>query len=425
MFSTQELDQIRADFPILSRTLPDNRPLIYLDNAASTQKPVPVLQAIRRFSESSYANIHRGVYRLSLEATEAYDQARKIIARFINAKSDVEIVFTRNATEAINLVAYGFARKYFHPGDEIVLTELEHHANLVPWQQVCHATGAKIIAIPFEEDGTIVPQKVIQSFTARTKLLAISGCSNVFGNILQLKEIIAEAKHQRIAVLVDGAQLVPHYPVNVQELECDFLVVSGHKMLAPSGIGFLYARREWLALMDPMLFGGDMINEVWIDHSTWAEIPNKFEAGTPNIEGAVALGKAAEYLQQIGLLRIHQHSETLARWVANQLRLLPNTRVFGSDNRSGIVSFVCEKVHPHDLASFLDTEGIAIRAGHHCAQPLHRKLGVVATARASFYLYNTLQEAEQLVQSVEKAIHFFSGRVFFGTTSPIQAETDK
>ncbi|MCX7835927.1 MAG: SufS family cysteine desulfurase [bacterium] len=423
MFTTPELEAIRKDFPILFRTLADDRHLIYLDNAASTQKPKPVLQTFQKFSESSYANIHRGVYRLSLEATEAYDQARKTIANFIKAKSEVEIVFTRNATEAINLVAYGFARKYFHPGDEIVLTELEHHANLVPWQQVCQATGAKIVAIPFEPDGSIDVEKVIAAFSARTKMLAITGCSNVFGTIIPLKSIISAAKQQRIVVLVDGAQLVPHYPINVQELECDFLVASGHKMLAPSGIGFLYGRREWLALMDPMLYGGDMINEVWIDRATWAEIPNKFEAGTPNIEGAVALGKAAEYLQHIGLMRIHQHSEALANYAASALQQLPNTRVLGSSNRSGIVTFLCTDVHPHDLASFLDAEGIAIRAGHHCTQPLHRKLGVPATARASFYLYNTQDEAERLIEAVEKAIHFFSGKkVFFGQP-PVLKET--
>lgn len=419
MFSPSELDAIRSDFPILFRSLSDNRPLIYLDNAASTQKPTPVLQTFRKFSETSYANIHRGVYTLSLEATQAYDQARASIAKFIRAKSPVEIVFTRNATEAVNLVAYGFARKYFHPGDEIILTELEHHANLVPWQQVSQATGAKLVTISFEEDGSIVPEKVIRAFTPRTKLLAISGCSNVFGNILDLKEVISTAKQQRIVVLVDGAQLVPHSPVDVQALECDFLVASGHKMLAPSGIGFLYARREWLALMDPMLFGGDMINEVWMDRSTWAEIPNKFEAGTPNIEGAVALGKASEYLQQIGLEKIHQHSETLAIFTAEELKRFPTVRVFGSHNRSGVVSFYSEVIHPHDLASFLDTEGIAIRAGHHCAQPLHRKLGVPATARVSFYLYNTKQEAEQFLTSMEKAYLFFTKKSGVSSTIPM------
>ncbi len=409
MFSTEQLLQIRADFPILTSTFIGDKPLAYLDNAASTQKPEPVLNIVRTFLETSYANIHRGVYGLSVAATAAYDDARHTIAQFINAKHDTEIVFTRNATEAVNLVAYGFARKYLHPGDEIVLTELEHHANLIPWQQACFASGARIVPVEIEPDGTIDPAKVIAKFSPRTKLLAISGCSNVFGSITDLAPIIAETKKQRIVVLVDAAQLVPHHPVDVQKLECDFLVASGHKMLAPSGTGFLYARREWLALMDPMLFGGDMIKEVWIDRATWAEIPNKFEAGTPNIEGAIAIAAAAKYLQAIGLDKIHEHCTELARDAANKLSQLPGVTVYGSDNRSGIVSFNCDLVHSHDLASLLDQDGVAIRAGHHCAQPLMRKMGVAATARASFYLYNTPAEVDALVAAVDHAIRFFNG----------------
>ncbi|MDK9698540.1 MAG: SufS family cysteine desulfurase [bacterium] len=411
MFTSTERQRIRDDFPILSRTLSNGMPLTYLDNAASTQKPRPVLNTVRNFLETSYSNIHRGVYSLSVEATDAYDEARKTIARFVNAKHATEIVFTRNATEAVNLVAYGFARKYLHPGDEIVLTELEHHANLIPWQQTCLATGAKIVPVAFEDDGSIDPAKVIEKFSPRTKLLAISGCSNVFGSLTNLAPILKEAKAQRITTLVDAAQLAPHYPVDVQALECDFLVVSGHKMVAPSGIGFLYGRREWLALMDPMLTGGDMIKEVWIDRATWAEIPNKFEAGTPNIEGAVALGEAAKYLQALGMPRIHEHCEALANDAADKLALIDGVMVLGSRNRSGVVSFLCNDVHPHDLASLLDQEGVAIREGHHCAQPLMRKLGVAATARASFYLYNTPEEVDVLVEAVEKSIRFFTGKL--------------
>ncbi len=411
MFTKEQLQKIRADFPILSHTVGDGKRLVFIDNAASTQKPEPVLNAIRHFLNYSYANIHRGVYSLSVASTEAYENARKTIANFINAKHATEIVFTRNATEAVNLVAYGFARKYLHPGDEIVLTELEHHANLIPWQQAALATGARIVPVEFEPDGSIDPEKVIGKFTPRTKLLAISACSNVFGSIIDLAPIIAEAKKQRITVLVDAAQLVPHYPVDVQKLECDFLVASGHKMLAPSGTGFLFARREWLALMDPMLFGGDMIKEVWIDRATWAEIPSKFEAGTPNIEGAVAIAEAANYLSNFGMSVIHEHCEALARDAAKKLSALPGVHVYGTDNRSGIVSFTCENVHPHDLASLLDQDGVAIRAGHHCAQPLMRKLGIAATARASFYLYNTPEEVDILVNSVEHAIKFFSGKL--------------
>ncbi len=394
---------LRQDFPILQRLVRGGKPLVYLDSAATSQKPVVVIEALVDFYRSTNANIHRGVYELSEAATLAYDQARAKVARLINAPNPRECIFVRNTTEAINVVAQSWGRAHLAPGDIVVLSLLEHHSNIVPWQLVTRERGAELRYIDIDEDGRLRLEQLDDYLaTGRVKLVSITHVSNALGTINPVAEIAERAHAAGAVVLVDGAQSVPHLPVDVQALGVDFYAFSGHKMLGPMGIGVLYGRRELLEAMPPFLGGGDMIRTVTLEESTWADLPAKFEAGTPSVADAVALGVAVDYLQSLGMPAIRHHEQELLRYALARLDEIPGITLYGpvGEDRSGVVSFTLGDVHPHDIAGILDSEGIAIRAGHHCAQPLMRRLGVVATARASVYLYNTEEDIDRLVDGL-------------------------
>jgi cysteine desulfurase / selenocysteine lyase len=403
-----DVERIRKDFPILERTV-HGKPLVYLDSAATSQKPRAVIDAVREFYERHNANIHRGVYQLAEEATAMYEDARAAMARFIGADDPSTVVFNRGTTESINLVAHGWGRRFLREGDEILLTVLEHHSNIVPWQLAAQATGAVLRYIPLADDGTLDLTDLDGLLTKRTKVLSITGNSNVLGTMPPLAQL-AEAAHAVGAiVVVDGAQLVPHSAVDVQALGIDFLTISGHKMLGPTASGGLYGRRELLDRMDPFLGGGEMIMEVHADRSTYKDPPWKFEAGTMNIAQEVALATAVEYLDAMGMESVREHEKELTAYAIKRLTEA-GARVFGPsdvESRGGAVSFWYEDIHPHDLAQVLDQEGVCIRAGHHCAQPLMRILGVPATARASFYVYNVLDEVDALVDALDRAKSMF------------------
>jgi cysteine desulfurase/selenocysteine lyase len=400
----------RTDFPILQRQI-NGHPLVYLDSAASSQKPVAVLAAMDRVYRESYANIHRGAYTLSEEATRAYEGARRKIARFINARSAREVVYTRNATEAINLVARTWAEANLHPGDTILSTQMEHHSNLVPWQLVAVRTGARVEYVPVTGEGELdEPAYAHLLETARPKLVALTQMSNVLGTQPPVKALIAQAHAAGALALLDAAQSVPHLPVDVRDLDCDFLAFSGHKMLGPTGIGVLWGRAELLEEMPPFLGGGDMIREVHLSGSTWNDLPWKFEAGTPAFVEAVGLGAAVDYLSALGMERVHQHERQLAAYALERLAAVPELRLYGppAARRGGVVTFTLGEIHPHDLATLLDREGIAVRAGHHCAQPLMERYGLTATARASFYIYTTGAEIDALAEALERARSIFA-----------------
>ncbi|MCM8811567.1 MAG: cysteine desulfurase [Candidatus Omnitrophica bacterium] len=402
--------KIREDFPILKRRVND-KPLVYLDNAATSQKPLQVVQALADYYTLHNANIHRGIHALSEESTALYEGVREKTARFIGAPKPTMVIFTRNTTESINLVSHSWGLKHLRQGDEILLTEMEHHSNLVPWQILAQRKGLRLKFIPVVTDGRLDMGAVPGLLEGRTKLVSLTLMSNVLGTINPVKEIIQMAHAKGIPVLVDGAQAVPHMPVNVVDLNCDFLAFSSHKMLGPTGVGVLYAKEAILEEMDPFLSGGDMIKDVWLDHSTWNDLPWKFEAGTPNIADVIAFGAAIDYLKGIGMPEIRAHEAELTRTTLEKLRQVEGITVYGPMDpavRGGAVSFNVQDLHPHDLGQILDDAGIAIRAGHHCCKPLMRKLGVVATARASFYLYNTLEEADLLVAALRKAKEIFS-----------------
>ncbi len=411
-----DVQAIRADFPILARTV-HGKPLVYLDNAATSQKPETVIRALDEYYRHYNANIHRGVHTLAEEATEAYEGARRKVARFINAPHPAGIVFVRNTTEAINLVAYTWGRANVGAGDVIILSLMEHHSNLVPWQLLAQATGARLEFIGLDGEGRLVLDDLDQHldrFGGRVKLVAVSGMSNVLGTINPVAEIAARAHRVGALCLVDGAQSVPHLPVDVQALDADFLAFSGHKMLGPTGIGVLWARREILEAMPPFLGGGDMIRSVHLRESRWNEVPYKFEAGTPNVAHGIGLGAAVDYLDNLGMEEVHAHEQALAAYALERLAEVPNLRIYGppAAERGGVVTFNLLRdgellIHPHDLASILDREGIAIRAGHHCAQPLMEHYGVPATARASFYIYNTEEEVDKLAEALRKAQRLF------------------
>lgn len=406
-----DVKMVRRDFPILEREV-HGKPLVYLDNAATTQKPRRVIEALVQYYERQNANIHRGIHALSEEATEAYEGVRAKTARFIDAERDESIVFTRNATEGINLVARSWGAKNLKGGDEVVLTETEHHSNLVPWQIVAAETGARLRFIPIRDDGSLDLDVAATLIGERTKMVAVTHMSNVLGSIFPVRRLADLAHAAGALLLVDGAQSVPHLPVSVRELDCDFLVFSGHKMLGPTGIGVLYGRYELLAEMDPYMGGGSMIRSVALEKSSWGEVPQKFEAGTPNIADTIAFGAALDYLDDIGMANVWAHEQELARYALARLDDLGGVQVFGSRDaatRGGVISFWYEDIHPHDLGTVLDQEGVAIRAGHHCCQPLMRRLGVPATARASFYVYNTADEVDALVRALVKAKELFSG----------------
>ncbi|MCM8748999.1 cysteine desulfurase [Thermomicrobiaceae bacterium CFH 74404] len=394
---------LREEFPILQRLVRGGKPLIYLDSAATSQKPAAVIQALEDFYRTTNANIHRGVYELSEAATLAYDQARAKVARLINAPDPRECIFVRNTTEAINLVAQSWGRANLGPGDIVVLSLLEHHSNIVPWQLIARERGAELRYIDIDESGRLLLEQLDEYLASgRVKLVSVTHVSNALGTITPVAEIVERAHAAGAVVLVDGAQSVPHLPVDVQALGVDFYAFSGHKMLGPMGIGVLYGRRELLEAMPPFLGGGDMIRTVTLEESTWADLPAKFEAGTPSVADAVALGVAVDYLQRLSMPAIRQHEMELVRYALARLDEIPGVTLYGpvGEDRSGVVSFTLGDVHPHDIAGILDSEGIAIRAGHHCAQPLMRRLGVVATARASVYLYNTEEDIDRLVDAL-------------------------
>ncbi len=400
---------LRQDFPILSRQI-HGKPLIYLDNAASSHKPRQVIEAMVTYYYQHHANVHRGAHTLSVEATELYEEARRKVARFINAPSPESLVFTRNTTEAINLVAQSWGRRNLTDGDEIIVSEAEHHANLIPWQLIAERTGAVIKAVRLTPEQRLDLTDYRHLLSPRTKVVALAHMSNVLGVVHPIRQL-AELAHEVGAVLaVDGAQAVPHLPVDVQALGADFYAFSAHKMCGPTGAGALWAKAELLRDMPPFLGGGEMIRKVYIDHSTYADIPMRFEAGTPNIAEAVGLGAAVDYLSGIGMQAIFEHDQALARYALERLERLDGIALYGprGDDRGGIIPFNLQGIHPHDLATALDGEGIAVRAGHHCAQPLMRALGVQATARASFYFYNTAEEVDRFVEALVKARDFFA-----------------
>jgi cysteine desulfurase / selenocysteine lyase len=410
---------IRRDFPILSRRVHD-KPLIYLDNAATSQKPRQVIQALVDYYEQTNANIHRGIHTLAEEATEAYEGARAKAAAFIGAVSDFgvpkpeEILFTRNTTEALNLVAYTWAAENIREGDEIVITTMEHHSNIVPWQWAVERQGAVLKYVEFGPDGTIDLADVERLVTPRTKLVSMTHMSNVFGTINPVKEVAKIAHDRGALMMVDGAQSVPHMPVDVRELECDFLAFSSHKMLGPTGVGVLWGRREILGTMRPFLGGGEMIEIVGREHTSYNVLPWKFEAGTPNIADVIAFGAALDYLSALGMDRVREHEIELTTYALKKIAGIPGVTIYGpkeAAQRGGVVAFTVDEVHPHDLGQIVDYDGVAIRAGQHCCQVLSTSLGVPATARASFYVYNTSEEVDVLVAAVEGARAIFAGEV--------------
>ncbi len=402
-----DVERIRADFPILSRQI-NGRPLVYLDSAASAQCPTVVLQAVDRYRTALHANVHRGVHSLSQWATEAYEGARERVRRFLNARSTREIIFVRGTTEAINLVANSYGRGHLASGDEVLITQLEHHANIVPWQLVCAATGARLRAAPVLDNGELDLAGFEALLTPRTRLVAVAHVSNALGTILPVARLVQLAHARGIPVLLDGAQAVPHAAVDVQALDCDFYAFSGHKLYGPTGIGVLYGRESLLAAMPPWQGGGDMILSVSIEHTTFNELPWKFEAGTPDISGAIGLAAALDYVDSLGMKRIAAHEHTLLELATARLSALPGLRLIGTAaDKAAVLSFTMDGIHPHDIGTILDSEGIAIRTGHHCAMPVMQRFGLPATARASFALYNRADEVERLAAGLVKVREVF------------------
>jgi cysteine desulfurase/selenocysteine lyase len=402
-----DVDRVRRDFPILQRTV-HGKPLVYLDSAATTQKPQQVLDALAHYYAHENANIHRGVYLLSEEATAAYDGARTKVQRFINARTSREVVFTRNSTESINLVAQSFGRQNIGPGDEILVTHMEHHSNIVPWQLLCEQTHAQLRVAPIDDHGELLMDEFEQHLSEKTKLVAVVHLSNSLGTINPVSEIINLAHQRNVPVLVDGSQAVYHMPVDVKALDCDFYVFTGHKLYGPTGIGVLYGREAILDAMPPYMGGGDMIRSVTFEKTTYADLPYKFEAGTPHIAGAVGLGAAVDYISGIGFEKIAVHEKDLMDYGTVALSEIPGLRMIGTArHKASILSFVLEGVHPHDIGTIVDMEGVSIRTGHHCTQPVMERFGVPATARASVAMYNTRQEIDQLVHALRRVRETF------------------
>jgi cysteine desulfurase/selenocysteine lyase len=403
-----DVAKVRADFPILNQEV-RGRPLVYLDSAASAQKPQAVIDAISRFYTYDNANVHRGVHTLSERSTIAFENAREKVARFLHAKSDKEIVFVRGTTEAINLVVQTFGRKNIGPGDEVLISALEHHANIVPWQMLCEQVGAKLKQIPVDTHGDLVLDGLEDLITPRTRIVAVTHVSNALGTVVPVKEIIRRAHAKGVPVLVDGAQSVTHFPVDVVDLDCDFYAFSGHKLFGPMGIGVLYGKKELLESMPPYQGGGDMILSVTLEKTLYNRVPYRFEAGTPDVAGAVGLGAAIDYVNQLGLDAIAAHDRELLAYAEQALSAVPGVRILGqARERSGVVSFVMEEIHPHDVGTILDREGVAVRTGHHCAQPLMQCFGVAATVRASMALYNTREDVDALVRGLHKVREVFA-----------------
>ncbi len=398
-----DVEAVRRDFPILSRRIHDH-PLVYLDSAASSQKPLAVIEAVDHYYRTFNANIHRGVYTLSEEATVAYEQAHERVSRFINADFE-EIIFTKNTTESLNLVAYAWGLTNLQAGDEIVLSQLEHHSNIVPWQQIARRTGATVHYIRVDRQGKLDLEHAAALIGPRTRLVSVAHVSNVLGTINPVHELGQMAHAQGALFCLDGAQSIPHLAIDVRALDCDFFAFSGHKMLGPTGIGGLYGKRALLERMEPFLYGGDMISEVTFEGASWNDLPWKFEAGTASIAQGIGLGAAVDYLQQLGMDAIHAHEQSLVSYALEQMRQVHDLDVYGPEaqDRGGVISFNLQGAHPHDMASILDQHGVAIRGGHHCAMPLMRILGVNGTCRASFYVYNTIEEVDTLIEAVGEA----------------------
>ncbi len=407
-----DINEIRNDFPILSRKV-NGHQLVYLDNAATTHKPRSVINALVDFYENHNSNVHRGVHTLSMEATDQFEEAREKISSFINSETSQSIIWTRNASESLNIISYSWGYKNISEGDEILLSPMEHHSNLIPWQELARVKGAKIKYLSLNDDGTLDLSNIDELMTSNTKLVSIVHVSNALGTINPVKELCEKAHQVGALFVLDGAQSIPHMLVDVQEIDCDFFVFSGHKMMGPTGIGVLYGKMEVLEKMDPVFTGGEMVLEVSYEKASWADIPMRFEAGTPNIADSIALGTAVDYLQNIGMDNIHNYEKTITSYGLEKFKELESEGVtlFGpksSELKGAVFSFHIPGIHPHDLGTILDGMGIAVRTGHHCAMPLIRSLGVSATARASFYVYNTLNEVDLLIDGIKSTIRYFT-----------------
>ena len=399
-----QVERIRRDFPILQTEM-NGKPIVFLDSAASSQKPVQVIEAMNNYYREKHANVHRGVYQLSQDATAAYENARSLVRDFINASSDHEVIFVRGCTEAINLVAHSFSRKFLNEGDEVLVSGMEHHSNIVPWQMACEDRGAHVRVIPVNDAGELMMDKYEQLLNEKVKIVAVNHVSNTLGTINPVDEIIALAHDKGIPVLVDGAQAIPHLGIDVQKLDADFYAFSGHKMFGPTGIGILYGKEQWLNELPPYQGGGEMIESVTFEKTTYNELPHKFEAGTPDIAGAIGLGAAIEYIQSIGYDAIQAHEHDLLRYAQEQLRDIEGIRFIGTaTKKASVVSFLIDGIHPYDLGTLLDKMGIAVRTGHHCTQPLMEHFCIPGTVRASFALYNDKADIERLAEGVRRAV---------------------
>ena len=398
---------IKEQFPILRQQV-NGHPLVYLDNAATTQKPNQVIESLNRYYNNENANIHRGIYKLAAEATQAYEASRNLVATFLNAKDTREIIFTRGTTESINLVAQSFAKDRLEEGDELIISAMEHHSNLIPWQMACQSRKANLKVIPMNKDGVLDIDALKQLLNPKTKMLALVHISNTLGTINPVKEVIQLAQAQGIPVLIDAAQSAAHYPIDVQDLDCDFLAFSSHKVFGPTGVGVLYGKLAHLEAMEPYQFGGEMIHTVSFEETTFAKVPHKFEAGTPNIGGVIALGEAIKYIQHLDRTAVAHHLQDLLEYGTEQLSTIPGLKIIGTaTNKTAILSFTMERIHPHDMATFLNEYGIAIRAGHHCTQPIMDFFEIPGTSRASFSIYNTRADIDQLVNGINKVRAFF------------------
>ena len=408
MPSNFDAEKIRADFPLLQQSV-NGHPLVYLDNGATSQKPQAVIDALVRYYTTENANVHRGVHTLSQQATDDYEAARAKIRQLLNAAHDHEIIFTRGTTESINLVAQSYGRQYIGPGDEIIISNMEHHSNIVPWQMLCQEKNATLRIVPINDTGELLMDEYERMLSPRTKLVAITHVSNALGTIQPAAQIVALARAHGALTLLDGAQAIPHLPIDVQQLDCDFYAFSGHKLYGPTGTGILYGKAELLDNMPPVYGGGEMIKSVTFEHTTYNDLPYKFEAGTPNIAGAIGLGAAVDYLQTIGYDAIADHEHQLLQYGTQALQSIGGLRIIGdSPHKAGILSFVIDNIHPHDIGTILDAEGIAIRTGHHCAQPLMQRFQIPATARASLAIYNTKADLDALARAIDRAIEIFS-----------------
>ena len=402
------LKNIKKDFPILEQKI-NGKNLVYLDSAATTQKPKEVINSLNNYYNETNSNIHRGVHTLSQKATEKYEKAREKIANFIDASSSKEIIFVRGATEAVNLVANSYARPLLRENDEILISQMEHHANIVPWQMICEEKKAKLKIIPIDKSGELIMSEVKELINEKTKFISLNHVSNSLGTINPIKKIIDIAHQKNIKIMIDGAQAVQHLEISMKDIDADFYCFSGHKMYAPTGIGILYGKKELLEEMPPYQGGGDMIKSVTFEKTTYNDIPNRFEAGTPNISGAIALGKAIEYINQIGIRNINKHEEDLLNYATSKLKKINEVKIIGeAKEKAAVLSFIIEGIHPHDIGTIMDSHGIAIRAGHHCTQPIMDFYNVPATARASFAIYNTKEDVDELVKAIEKCVKVFA-----------------